>query len=83
MMHSRHDGPGAGKAYGSQSAYQSKHVQQQYGEPVAPKEKHYFYESPSKYISLKKFSEELFQFSDMRSEKDTLQSKTKSVATTG
>lgn len=56
-------------------------MSQQYGESLA-KEKFYFYESPSKYISLKKFSEELFQFSDMGSEKGNPQNNAKGKAET-
>jgi len=74
LMHGRHEGVGAGKTYGSQP----QHVPQQRAEGSSSKEKHYFYESPSKYISLKKFSEELFQFSDMDSVKDPKDKKTKS-----
>lgn len=35
--------------------------------PQTPSPSGYFYESASKYISLKKFSEELYQFEDMSS----------------
>ena len=48
---------------------------------MAPKEKHYFYESPSKYISLKKFSG--FEVSDMHQEQEEPQGKTKGAAAAG
>lgn len=80
MAHNRHDGPGAGKAHAGQAAYSTKHAQQ-YGDSMAPKEKHYFYESPSKYISLRKFSD--FQFSDMHQEQEEPHGKAKGAASTG